>query len=234
MREALGVDGGGGDDDFEIRAPCLQRAQIAEEEVDVETAFVGLVDDDLQLGGVNGPVPAIDLLRAVAVIQIELHRREPRLAHALGGLGVVAAGAVHVEADAVAELASQQSVDGHPRRFARQVPEGYLDAGEGRDRMSRHTAAEDESAAHFLETHVHVTGILTQQQTFHAVDDLPPAGALVRQLAGAVEPFVGVNAHIPETRVARLDIGDFHADSNEFGGEKARLQDEPCAPRDPA
>ena len=44
--EALRVDGRRGDDDLEVGAPGQQLGQIAEQEVDVEAALVGLVDDD--------------------------------------------------------------------------------------------------------------------------------------------------------------------------------------------
>ena len=44
--EALGVDGGGGDDHLEIRAGGQKPGQVAEDEIDGEAALVGLVDDD--------------------------------------------------------------------------------------------------------------------------------------------------------------------------------------------
>src|SRR5258706_5455164 len=44
-REALGIDGRRGDDELEIRAPREELLHIAEQEVDVEAAFVRLVDD---------------------------------------------------------------------------------------------------------------------------------------------------------------------------------------------
>ncbi len=44
--EALGVDGGRRDDDLEVGALGEQPSQVAEQEVDVEAALVGLVDDD--------------------------------------------------------------------------------------------------------------------------------------------------------------------------------------------
>ena len=44
--EALGVDGGGGDDDLEVRALGQEPGQVSQDEVDVEAAFVGLVHDD--------------------------------------------------------------------------------------------------------------------------------------------------------------------------------------------
>jgi hypothetical protein len=45
LGEALRVDGGGGDDQLQVRALGQQLLQIAEQEVDVEAALVGLVDD---------------------------------------------------------------------------------------------------------------------------------------------------------------------------------------------
>ena len=50
MREvfgkAIGIDGGRGDDDFQIRAARQQVFQITEQKINVEAAFVRLVDDD--------------------------------------------------------------------------------------------------------------------------------------------------------------------------------------------
>ena len=44
--EALRVYGGRGDDHLEIRALWQQLLQVAQDEVDVEAALVGLIDDD--------------------------------------------------------------------------------------------------------------------------------------------------------------------------------------------
>ena len=44
--ELFGVDGGGGDDDFEFGAFGEELFEVADEEVDIEAAFVGLVDDE--------------------------------------------------------------------------------------------------------------------------------------------------------------------------------------------
>ena len=46
LGEALGVDGGRGDDDLEVGALGQQARQVAQDEVDVEAALVGLVHDD--------------------------------------------------------------------------------------------------------------------------------------------------------------------------------------------
>ncbi len=48
--EALGLDGGRGDDDLEVGPAGQQLGQVAEDEVDVEAALVGLVDDDRVVG----------------------------------------------------------------------------------------------------------------------------------------------------------------------------------------
>ena len=42
----LGIDGGGGDDDLEVRPPRQQATQITEEKVDIEAPLVGLVNDE--------------------------------------------------------------------------------------------------------------------------------------------------------------------------------------------
>ena len=44
--EPGGVDGGRGDDHPEFRATFQELFEVAEQEVDVETAFVGLINDD--------------------------------------------------------------------------------------------------------------------------------------------------------------------------------------------
>ncbi len=44
--EALGVDGGGGDDDLQVRPPRHQPFQVAEQEVDVQRTLVRFVHDD--------------------------------------------------------------------------------------------------------------------------------------------------------------------------------------------
>ena len=57
LREAFGVDGRRGDDHFQVAAFDKQLLEIAEQEVDVETALVRLVDDQ----GVVGRQPAVGL-----------------------------------------------------------------------------------------------------------------------------------------------------------------------------
>ncbi|KWV87240.1 hypothetical protein PFLmoz3_03088 [Pseudomonas fluorescens] len=46
LGKALQVDGGRGDDDFQVGATRQQGLEVAEQEVDVQAAFVGFVDDD--------------------------------------------------------------------------------------------------------------------------------------------------------------------------------------------
>ena len=46
VREGGGVDGRRGNHDFQVLAPPDQQPEISEEEVDIQAAFVGLVDDD--------------------------------------------------------------------------------------------------------------------------------------------------------------------------------------------
>ncbi len=46
LGEALQVDGRRGDDDFKVWTPRQQGFQVAEQEVDVQAALVGFVDDD--------------------------------------------------------------------------------------------------------------------------------------------------------------------------------------------
>ncbi len=46
LGEAFGVDGGRGDDQLQVRPLAQQLLQVAQQEIDVEAAFVRLVDDD--------------------------------------------------------------------------------------------------------------------------------------------------------------------------------------------
>ena len=57
LRKTLGVDRRGGDDHLQIAALDQQLLEIAEQEIDVETALVRFVDDD----GVVGRQPAVGL-----------------------------------------------------------------------------------------------------------------------------------------------------------------------------
>src|SRR5260221_4360651 len=50
LRDALGVDGGRGDNDLELRAHRHESLHVAQEEIDVEAPLVGLVDDDRVVG----------------------------------------------------------------------------------------------------------------------------------------------------------------------------------------
>jgi len=57
-REPLRVDGGRGDDHLEVRPPRQELGEIAEDEVDVEAALMGLVDDQR----VVAPHPVVEQL----------------------------------------------------------------------------------------------------------------------------------------------------------------------------
>ena len=46
LGEALGIDGGGGDDDLQVGPLRQDPLEVAEDEVDVEAALVGFVNDD--------------------------------------------------------------------------------------------------------------------------------------------------------------------------------------------
>ena len=50
LRKAVGVDGGRGDDDLQVRPPRQDLPQVAEQEVDVQAALVRLVDDQRVVG----------------------------------------------------------------------------------------------------------------------------------------------------------------------------------------
>ncbi|QKK06685.1 MAG: hypothetical protein HND58_12015 [Planctomycetota bacterium] len=83
LGEAFGVDGGGGDDEAELGPVGEHAGEAAEEEVDVEAAFVGLVDDDgvvaaelavgLQLGEQDAVGHDLDVGRGVGgVVESDL------------------------------------------------------------------------------------------------------------------------------------------------------------------
>ena len=50
LRELLGIDGGRGDDHFEIGPAGEQLLHVTQQKVDVEAAFVGLIDDEGVIG----------------------------------------------------------------------------------------------------------------------------------------------------------------------------------------
>ena len=82
-RERLRVDRGGGDDQLEILAAREQAFQIAEQEIDVQAALVGFVDDDrvvfgevavaLRFGEQDAVGHQLDVsLRAGAIVEADL------------------------------------------------------------------------------------------------------------------------------------------------------------------
>ncbi len=94
LGEALRVDGRGGDDDLEVRALGQDAAQVTEQEVDVQAALVGLVDDD-----------RVVLLEQLVALDLG---QQDAVGHHLD-LGVARgfAGEPHVEADLVADGRAQ-------------------------------------------------------------------------------------------------------------------------------
>ena len=94
LREALGVDGGRGDDDLEVGAAGEQLGEVAEDEVDVEAALVGLVDDQ---GVVAAEHPVARELGQQDAVGHELDQ------------GVLAdlVGEAHLPADGLADLGVQ-------------------------------------------------------------------------------------------------------------------------------
>ena len=116
--EPLGVDGRRGDDQLEVGPARQQPLEVAEQEVDVEAALVGLVDDDR-------------VVLAQLTVALELgeqdavgHQLEP--ARARGAVGEA-----HLVADQVAELGAELA-----RRSARR-PSAPRSAGAGCGRSGR-------------------------------------------------------------------------------------------------
>ena len=108
--EALRVDGGGGDNHLQVRALRQEALEVAEEEVDVERALVGLVDDD-RVVGVEEAV-ALHLGEQDAV-RHQLRRR------AAADLVVEADGVADALADVLAQLVCDALCHGTRRQPAR-------------------------------------------------------------------------------------------------------------------
>jgi len=101
-REPLGVDGRGGDDHLQVRAPGQQLPEVAEDEVDVQAALVRLVDDQRV---VAAQVPVAGELVQQDAVGHQLHQR------AIGGyVG---------EPDLVSDRLSQRAAEllGDPHRY---------------------------------------------------------------------------------------------------------------------
>ncbi|KAG1602609.1 hypothetical protein G6F46_013875 [Rhizopus delemar] len=94
LGEAFGVDGGRGDDQLQFRALAQQLLQVAQQEVDIEAAFVRFVNDDRVV--VRQPAVTGDL------------RQQDAVGHELDA-AVVADLVVeaHLEADQLAQFALQ-------------------------------------------------------------------------------------------------------------------------------
>ena len=109
LGEALGLDGGRGDDDLEVGALRQQLGEVAEDEVDVEAALVGLVDDDRVVGPQHAV--ALELVEQDAVGH-QLHE------------GAVAdlVGEAHGVADGLADLDVELLGDAAGHRAGRQPP----------------------------------------------------------------------------------------------------------------
>ena len=110
VREALGVERGGGDDDAEVGAAGEGALEQAEEEVDVEGALVGLVDDEGGVAAEEGVVAGLGQEDAVG------HQLEARLG---GGLALEAVLVAHGHAEGRADLLGQATGHGDGRQAAR-------------------------------------------------------------------------------------------------------------------
>ena len=109
LRECFHVDGGGGDDDPQIGPLRQQTLQIADQEVDIQRALVGLVQDD---GVVGRQRRVVRNLRQQHAIGHQLDRRRRA-----GGLGEA-----HAVADGLAQRHTQLVGDAGSHRTRRQAP----------------------------------------------------------------------------------------------------------------
>ncbi|MNM66148.1 hypothetical protein D3C81_776180 [compost metagenome] len=101
LGKARGIDGGRGDDQLQIGALAQQLLEIAEQEIDVEAAFVRLVDDDRVV--IGQPAVAADF------------RQQDAVGHELdAGVVTDAIGEAHLVTDHRAQLGFQ--LLRHPRR----------------------------------------------------------------------------------------------------------------------
>ena len=143
-----------------------------------------------------------------------LHALLQRLAHGLTGVLAAHVG-IAIDADLVAELAAQHLVDGHAIGFARDIPEGQLDATDAAGLASM--MAELLDAAEDL---VDVAGVLAQDAALeHQGIAL---AAAIAHLAIAHQALVGVDL---DQRAGHggADVGDAHVGDAQFGGFGVRV-----------
>ncbi len=149
--EALGVDGGRGDDELQVRAARQQLLEVAQQEIDVQAAFVRLVDDDgvvaaqervaLRLRQQDAVGHQLDgSVRAGAVVEAHLvahhlaHGRIQLLGDALGHRGRRQAARLGMADHLLAAAAEFQADLGQLRGLARAglaADDHHLVAGDG-------------------------------------------------------------------------------------------------------
>ena len=120
-REALGIDGGRGNDDLQIAALGAELLEVAQQEIDVQAALVRLVDDD-----------AVVLAQLAVALGLG---EQDAVGHQLdrGALADLLVEA-HLVADAVAELGAELLGDARRDRARGDAPRlGVADARARRD-----------------------------------------------------------------------------------------------------
>jgi len=118
--EPLGVDGGRGDDDLEVGAAGQQLGEVAEDEVDVEAALVGLVDDD-------------GVVASQVAVALQLSQQDPVGHDLYEGVAAAVIGEPHLVADGAAQVDRQLLGDALRHRSSGDpsglgMPDGPLDA----------------------------------------------------------------------------------------------------------
>src|SRR5262249_24929792 len=129
----------------------------------------------------------------------------------------------YVDAHLVAATAAEQLVDRHTERLTLQIPQGLLNAADGRGNHRPTWVAR--AVIHEPPEVLDPMGILTDQPLLEVTDGLD--GRLVRtdtvRLPRAVQVVVGQNAQedsilAPNVHEKSLDVSDLHGGSGSRGG----------------
>src|SRR5690606_20453443 len=122
---------------------------------------------------------------------------------------------VHVDADAIAELAAEQLIHRNAERLTREIPQRRLDRGKHRDIHSGLRTLEETPAPDVLEKAVHVQRVLPLQPLAEHFHQMIRAGDGIDTLAAAPDALVRVDLH--EEAGSAADVATLHVCDLEFG-----------------